>query len=137
MTWQVRALLSLGLIVAILGGYIYLQSVKDDRDTYKAERDQLQVAYDAAISNQNKNFEVSNDYQTRLTDVNRKLAAALRVRDNAKCVPALTPGRPDAGTAGRELSGRDGISSDYLRDFAARCEKTRLQLLGLQSWATP
>jgi hypothetical protein len=132
---NIRVILGLSLTVGLLGLYIYIQSIKSDLAAATRDRDKFKTAYDAAISNQNKNFEVSNDYQIQLAAVNRKLADALRVRERARCVPTITAGRPDAGTAAGEFPRRDGLSTDYLRDFAARCERTRLQLIGLQSWA--
>lgn len=134
MSFQFRAILGLGVIIALLLAYIHYKNVRADRDRYKDERNTARATLQQCIVNQNKNFEVSNDYQQKLTVADRKLADAVRLRNNAKCVPTNTAGGHNATTTTGKLSGRNGISSDYLRDFAYRCEKTRLQLMACQSW---
>lgn len=61
--------------------------------------------------------------QKNLDDVNRKLAALKRVRP-AKCVPVIA-GASDAAAFHGEHAGQNGISTDWLRDYAAECESIR------------
>ncbi len=71
----------------------------------------------------------NDDLQTKYDAIARKLAAAKRVQP-AKCVLPLT-GKADIGSGGNGYAGQNGISTDWLRDYAAECETYRSQRTAL------
>lgn len=79
--------------------------------------------------------EVSNDYQTKLSALDKRLADLKRLQ---RCVPVNHPadaaGGRDAAPGHGQLPGPDGVYSDVLYDFAADAEKVRLQLIACQSF---
>jgi hypothetical protein len=78
--------------------------------------------------------EVSDEYQSQISALNRRVADLKRLR--AQCVPVYadpTGGHNGASTG--ELRGPDGgITAGTLLDFARDAEQTRLQLIGCQDW---
>jgi hypothetical protein len=81
--------------------------------------------------------DVANEYENQINDLNGQLAAAKRVRPRTCVIPlqsTLAANRFNAGTSSSKLSVAYGVTSDALIEFAADCEKTRLQLNGLQDF---
>jgi predicted nuclease with TOPRIM domain len=77
--------------------------------------------------------EVANDLQNDLNRLNVELNR-LRKRP-AKCVPVTrSAGRGDEPAAATELSDRDGLSDQWLYEYAGRAEQTRLTLIACQSF---
>lgn len=68
----------------------------------------------------------------QMDDVARKLAAAKRMRPSRCIVPSSNP----AGVigSGGQHAGQDGISSDWLRDYAAECEIYRQERVTLDKF---
>jgi uncharacterized protein len=81
-------------------------------------------------------YEVSNAYQSKITALDRQLAAARRMRTPAcVSVTADAPGRPDAAPGqGKPAGQAAGVARDDLIDLTGEGEKYRLQLLGLQEY---
>lgn len=79
---------------------------------------------------------IANDYQSKITSLNRA-AAARRVRSSACIVPsgAAASGDHGSASAGKPV-GQNGISTQFLDDYAAEAEKYRLQLIGCQDYVT-
>jgi hypothetical protein len=76
---------------------------------------------------------VANDYQSSINNLNRELDR-LRKRP-AKCVPVTrSAGRDSESAATAELSDRNGLSDQWLYDYAGRAEQTRLTLIGCQDF---
>lgn len=79
--------------------------------------------------------EVSNAYQTQLTDLRQQLATVKRVQPN-RCVPTIAgsaSGR-DATAPNTQLPQPDGVYSDTLYDFAADAEQVGRQLDACQNF---
>ncbi|NQZ14308.1 MAG: hypothetical protein HRT94_05745 [Alphaproteobacteria bacterium] len=75
--------------------------------------------------------EVSNEYQDSIASLNRELRRLHRIE--ARCVPiADKTGSNNGSTAEAEFRGGNGLSSEWLYDYAGRAEKTRLKLIGCQ-----
>lgn len=70
--------------------------------------------------------------QQKYNSVNSKLAALKRVQP-ARCVVPVT-GRADAAAGGGGYAGQNGISTDWLRDYAAECETYRGQRIALEQF---
>jgi hypothetical protein len=78
--------------------------------------------------------ETTNDYLAQIADLDRDLAA-VRVRIPSRCVPVTpTPSCRADAAAGEGLSAGDGLTTDYLTAYAARCEAVRRRLEALQGW---
>lgn len=79
--------------------------------------------------------EVSHGYQSKITDLNAKLAALKRVRPSRCVVPIAgdTAGRSPAAGADKP-AGQDGTPAESLYDFAGDAEKYRLQLIACQEF---
>lgn len=79
---------------------------------------------------------ISNDYQSKISDLNNKLAAAKRLHPS-KCITvsvASPAGGRNAAAGGTQPAGAYGVASDALYDFAGEAEKYRLQLIGCQNF---
>jgi len=135
--WVLRNRGLVGLILVALaaaGLWFYIKALQEDRDTYKAERDAAQASLSQCVENQKISYEVSNEYQKALTSLNDKLAALKRVRGARCVVPSNPSSRSNAGAKQGLHAGEDGLSTDWLYDFSAECERYRLQVIGLQSY---
>lgn len=77
--------------------------------------------------------EVGNEYQNSLNTLD---ADARRLRNvPVRCYPvAGTTGGIDASAAKDKLSEGIGIRSEWIYDFAGRCEAERLKVIGLQNF---
>lgn len=78
--------------------------------------------------------EVSDEYQSQISALNRRVADLKRVR--TQCVPFYSdPTGGHHGSTDGEFRGPDGgITAGTLLDFARDAEQTRLQLIGCQDW---
>lgn len=83
----------------------------DDKAITKGTNDDLQKAYDSIAG---------------------KLAASKRMQPARCVIPASGKAEPPAG--GAEHAGQNGISTDWLRDYAAECETYRSQRIGLEKF---
>ncbi len=72
----------------------------------------------------------NDDLQNEYAAIARKLADAQRLRPARCVVPTARP--PVAPAGGGEHAGQDGISSDWLRHYAAECEGYRAERLILE-----
>lgn len=83
---------------------------------------------------------VSNDYQNKISDLNRRIADARRLHGHNACIAikSNTSGRHDATASGGVASGQGagGYSIDINQyiDFASEGEKYRIQLLACQDF---
>jgi len=79
-------------------------------------------------------YEASADFQNKIRILNNRVGALKRV-SGSKCVP-VTTSRPDA-TTGKPINGRqDAASVAEFLDYAELAERYRLQVIGLQDWAS-
>lgn len=104
--------------------------------TFKTRLAERETALtDQCTKDQLKTERLSNEQQAALTDINRRLAAAKRLRQPTACVHVPAPtSNPDAATTGAGLPERNGISAAALLDFAADAERTGTQLDALQKF---
>jgi hypothetical protein len=134
MIWaKYKLLLGGSITIVILLTAMYVQYLRHENQTLKAERDTLKANYAQLISVREAERTVSHEYQSKNAALQSQLRNANRVR---KCVPVRmpenTPGHSSPAT-GTELSGGNGLESGYLIDFAGRCESVRLKLLSCQA----
>ncbi|TXH13848.1 MAG: hypothetical protein E6R03_10620 [Hyphomicrobiaceae bacterium] len=80
--------------------------------------------------------EVSDEYQSQISNLNDQLAKLKRLRRQAPdCVPVAS--QADSGhadTERAELTGKNGLRSEWLLDYAAEAEQYRLQLKSCQDF---
>jgi hypothetical protein len=99
--------------------------------TITLQRDQ-NAAQLSACSKQHKiNSEVSNEYQSQITALNRRVRDLKRVQP-ALCIP-VSPCGSDAAPAAGHGNG-NGIAAGALYDYAGACEALRQQVIGLQNY---
>lgn len=79
--------------------------------------------------------EVSNEYQSQIASLSRRVADLKRVRQYA-CVPVTDTagGRDAAPRAGH--AGGNAVDTGTLYDYAGRAEQYRLQLIACQTFIT-
>lgn len=78
--------------------------------------------------------EVSSEYQSKIRSLNNQLARLKRVQPHC-ILPETNPSGGHNGTAaGKLVPSGNGVNTEYLYDFAARAEETRLKLLGCQDF---
>jgi len=134
----------LGVVIGAVVTYAIMADIQASRIAdldaahAKAIKDQETALNDQCAKNKQLTTEVSNDYQSQLTDLRRQLAAVKRVQPNRCIVP--TPAKPtggrDAAAANQELPHTDGVYTDDLFDFAADAEQVGRQLDACQSFIT-
>lgn len=78
--------------------------------------------------------EVSDEYQSQISALNRRVSDLKRLR--AQCVPVYAdpPGGYNGAGAGELRRSYGGVTAGILFDFARDAEQTRLQLIGCQDW---
>ncbi len=75
--------------------------------------------------------DANDGLQKQIGIIAGKLAASKRLR--ATCIVPVT-GKDNPAAAGGKHAGQNGISSDWLRDYAADCETYRQQRITLESF---
>lgn len=132
----IRIIAGLSLVLALYAGWNHYKHVKETRDRYKTERNEARADLKTCKEAKTQSEEIGNDHQKEIRNLNAQLAHARRLRDNARCEPiAGLAGETigDNGSAtGSKLSRGNGLSVEYLIDFAGRCEETRLKAIGAQ-----
>lgn len=95
---------------------------------------QKQVEFDHAQCETDKQIteDAQNDLQKRLNAVSRKLAV-YRLQPKARCIMPVTK-QAGAPSAGAGYAGADGISTNWLRSYAAECEQYRQERLTLEAF---
>jgi hypothetical protein len=80
--------------------------------------------------------DVSHDYQTKLSTLNRRIANLKRLYgQTARCVPVAKPTTGHDATAnGRKHVRENGILAERLIEYAGEAEQYRLQLKACQSF---
>lgn len=121
--WQLIAGAGIAMVFAYLLHIVVLSA------RLSAQETQLKAACRAS---QNISYEVSNEYQNNLDDLNARLSDLNRVRS---CVPISgAPCRCDASAKGQGYGRADGVNSGTLYDYAGDAERYRLQLIACQSF---
>jgi hypothetical protein len=121
--WQLIAGAGVALVFAYLLHSVILSA------SLSAQETELKAACRAA---QNIPYEVSNEYQNDLADLNYRLSVLNRVRS---CVPISgAPCRCDETAKGQGYGRADGVNSVTLYDYAGDAERYRLQLIACQSF---
>lgn len=135
--WKYRnAVASVILALAIFGLWLHSQHQAGAIARLKAEVSSQNHMIAACEKQKQISYEVSNEYQGRITDLNSKLAS-LRLRFDEVCIPVnQSPGRPNATPAEGKLPGQNGVYAGALLDFARDCEQERLKVIGLQDFIT-
>lgn len=129
--------LKLILLAAMVAGtaliaWNYVAAVKENK-RLSAEI----LAANATIEKYEKNNkiteEVANEYENTIDKLNADLR---RLRAQPVQCHAVTrkAGSADESAAGKKLSGGNGLRSDWLYDYAGRCEGERLKVIGLQNF---
>jgi len=96
---------------------------------------QLQATIDACNKNNEITRKTSYAYQTELQNLNNKLANIKRLRPN-KCVVLTTDSTSGLNAAASTTINdrQNGLSSDWLYEYAGEAERYRLQVIFLQSF---
>lgn len=117
-------------VLAVLGGFLYIRHAVIQNGELKTELKEAYIQLEECQQVHKLEEEVSNEFQDKNARLRKQLNSLKRVQS---CVPVSQTPEGSGGTAtGKELSGRDGLGTEFLYDFAGRCEETRLKLLGCQ-----
>lgn len=110
--------------IIVIGGIItgaYLRGQWDE-SKFKSQEASLRAECEQAKA---KNKEANDELQKNLSTVRSNLASFKRLHPGV-CI------RTDQRAAGRgEYAGKNGISTDWLRDYAAECEIYRQEVISL------
>lgn len=125
-----HAPLILGALAALVFFGLWRLEVAETKNL-QAEIDTLQdtvIDFGNAISqcedDKQITEKVSNDYQKSIVNLRRQLNS---VRTDPRCIPTEPSGSSGISSgSGGEFSGRNGLRSEWLRDFAGRAEETRI-----------
>lgn len=77
--------------------------------------------------------EVAHEYENTIAGLNAHISRLQRQPVRCHTVTGQAGGT-DAATTGNQLPAGNGVSSNWLYDFAGRCERERLKVKGLQSF---
>lgn len=137
--WRYVFFISCALAFTVFG--FYIRGVMAENRALKIENARLDEDIEQAVleinqCNKDKTLseKVSRDYQSSITALRRQLNG---LRDDPTCVPTESSGAGygNNGTStGAVVSGRNGLKTGYLFDYAGRAEETRLKLLGCQNF---
>lgn len=75
---------------------------------------------------------INDDLQKNYDSIARKLATVKRVQPARCIIPTTSEAFVAPGGSGH--AGQNGISTDWLRDYAAECETYRSQRIGLEKF---
>jgi len=118
--WMIKAGAYGVAILAVAGIGFLILSWRDDSkalDSCIAQRN-------AQIESIKQNNEASNDYQTKLSDLNARLAKRVQP---ARCIPVSAPciSGSSSGISGNTKQPR-GLSSEYLEQIAGDLKRTAI-----------
>lgn len=122
------------IVVIVCGGLLW--KVDNQAQKIQTLSESLKTA-NKTISEHEANVkiteETANEYQDTISRLNADLKR-LQQRPVRCYAPTSPSGGTDGSTAGSQLSGGNGIRSDWLYDFAGRCEGERIKVIGLQTF---
>lgn len=131
--WQVLLTFFVTAGVAVFL-HLFFGFIDDTKHAEELETAKLNVIH-ACQEKMQITYEVSDEYQKKITSLNRRVGQLKRMYDSAQCLPITTAAsRPDAASSGTKLSGQGGIRTDWLIDLGASCEDMRLKVIGLQDF---
>lgn len=134
----INIIAGLSLALILLLGWNHYQDVRETRDRYKTERNQARADLEKCKTAKITSEEIGNDHQKQIRNLNAQLVNARRLRLNARCEPISGLAGETIGDNGRAARGKlsrgNGLSVEYLIDFAGRCEETRLKTIAAQSF---
>lgn len=114
-----------------------LHTVDVDRIEHKQAKaltDQATQLTLACIADKQITEGVSNEYEKKITNLNKQLAAK-RMQSPHCIVPVtITPIRLDAKAGTDQHGGQNGVTDIALFDFSGEAERYRLQVIGLQDF---
>lgn len=105
-------------------------------DAVKFEAKQNRIAYDQCVESSQIAKEVSYEYQSEISNLNRRLRDVRRMLADA-CVPVdqSSDGR-NATSADGELRRANGVPASRILDIAESAERVRLRLISCQKYLT-
>lgn len=123
-----------GTVIAILllsCGYLSVRL-----DAVKLEAKQNKLAYEQCVASSKIAEEVSNEYQSEISNLNRRLRDVRRMLADT-CIPVgdAASGRDGAASDG-EFRGSNGVPATRILDLAEDAERVRLRLIGCQNYIT-
>lgn len=119
-------------ILAIFGlGWHTRGIISDSRLKSALESQEIELVK-KCTDNQKTTYEVSNEYQKKITALNNRIAA-LKLQPKT-CVPVTITTSGYNATAGSLDARAHGITSSALYDYAGDAEKYRLQLISCQDF---
>lgn len=133
--WFLANLKLIGVIGAVLatflaGCYVTRQI---DNSRLKHALDEQQTLLQSQCNADKAVTKGANDaLQKNLNTIAGKLAAAKRLHESMCVTPVTGMAEPTSG--GREHAGQNGISTGWLRDFAAECETYRSEVIILNEF---
>jgi len=109
--------------------HVSLIRASHERDIVKAQQEIIKQCEEDKQLTQ----EVSSEFQTQISNLNRRLADLKRVRKPA-CIPVTSSTSRCDATSRDGYVKRNGIDTRTLFDYAGLAEKYRLQLISCQSF---
>ena len=132
MIWVLKnwRLIAIGLLMlGIAGNFLYIKHLRHENQSLTAKLETVTANYEQLKKVREGERLASSEYQASSAALRSELNRVKRMRSTC-IVPLPPPATGSGGNTGRKLLGRNGISSEFLYDFAARCEDTRLKALG-------
>lgn len=128
-----KYIIILGLVVA-LGVSLGFNAYQHSRiEAITLQRDQNAAQLEFCAKQHSINQKVTHDYETELSALDEQLRA-IRLRGYPSHTDIIPAGSTDAAASVGELSNRIRLETEWIIDFAGRCQKDALKLKGLQSY---
>ena len=124
----------LSCTLAIFGMFvtIYIQHLKIKQ--LKLEYTQARNAFEQCQLDMHLSNEVTNEYESKITDLNVKLRDLRRLYSTARIKINHSTVFNNATSTEKEFCRQNGIDASELIDYSEDAERTRLKLLGCQSF---
>lgn len=121
-------------IIACFGAGWHVRGLSDASKLQSALAAQESVLHKQCDDEKQVTKGANDALQKNLATISAKLAAAKRMHPSLCIRPVTGVAKPAA--SGGELTRQNGISSDWLRDFAAECETYRSEVITLNDFGT-
>ncbi len=129
--WKPIAII-LAIVAVFYAGY-HVRGAFDQIAADKALAAQEEKLTKVCESDKQTTKEAQDALQKQYTIIADKLAATKRMRP-AACIIPQHPDSSNVASIGGKYAGQNGISSDWLRDYAAECETYRQQRISLEAF---
>lgn len=131
---SIQARIIIGLLSCLIASSITwrVQDWRWAEKLHNATIEQLQKDEEKCKNDKQITEDANHALQKNIDNIQRKLAA-YRLQPTPKCIMPTAESHQPAASGG-EHAGQNGVSTDWLRSYAAECEQYRQERIALESF---